>query len=340
MNLPGYNFLPAPLWLINILHVVTLTLHFLFMNFVFGGVIAVLFGKFTNKWDHPVVKQFVRLFPSAMAGTITFGVAPLLFVQLAYHRQIYGASIISGWYWLVIIAAVIFSYYFFYGASFGKNPANRGLYLGLALVGLLYVSFVYSSVFALAEDPALSREVYAGMQSGLAINPDIGSYIFRWLHMVFGAITVGGFLVGWLGQKYEDAYKVGKGFFLWGMTAAALFGFVYLFTFGDYLLPFMRSAAIWVLTIGILLAAGSLHFFFKKKFLPSALMVLLSMICMVVTRHYVRLIRLEEYYDPSTMEVQPQWGIFIVFLICFVLAVGLVWYMIRMFLCSPAPATE
>jgi hypothetical protein len=283
----------------------------------------------------------IQLCPSAMAATITFGVAPLLFVQLTYHRQVYAASIVSGWFWLGIIAAVIFAYYFFYGASFGKGPgARKGVYLSLALVGLVYVSFVYSSVFSLAEDPTLYKQVYASNQSGFALNPDVGSYIFRWLHMITGAITVGGFLFGWLGRNHEDAFRVGKGFFLWGMAAAALFGFVYLFTFGDYMLPFMRSAGVWVLMIGIVLSAGSLHFYFKRKFLPSALMVFVSMVCMVITRHVVRQIRLQDYFEPSTLPVQPQWGIFILFLVFFLVAIGLVWYMLKLFFQNPAPSAE
>ena len=63
MNLPGYNFLSAPLWLITTLHIVTLSLHFAAMNFMVGGLIIILFGKFEDRWNHPVVKQFVRLFP-------------------------------------------------------------------------------------------------------------------------------------------------------------------------------------------------------------------------------------------------------------------------------------
>ena len=65
MELPGYNFLSAPLWLITVLHWVTLTVHFVAMNFVVGGIVALLWGKFTNRWEDDVVKRFVKLLPSA-----------------------------------------------------------------------------------------------------------------------------------------------------------------------------------------------------------------------------------------------------------------------------------
>jgi hypothetical protein len=87
------------------------------------------------------------------------------------------------------------------------------------------------------------------------------------------------------------------------------------------------------------LSAGSLHFFFKKKFLPSALMVFVSMITMVITRHYVRLIRLDGHLDPASMAVEPQWGVFVLFLLFFVLAIALVWYMFRLFFSNPETST-
>lgn len=340
MPLPDYNFIPAPLWLITILHILTLTLHFAAMNFLVGGIIIVLWGKFGNRWEHPTVKTFVKLFPSAMAATVTLGVAPLLFVQLVYHRQMYSASIISGWYWLMIIAAVIFSYYFLYGAAFSKKAGagRRGPYLLLALLGLVYVSIVYSSVFALAEDPDLMKTLYASSQGGLVVNPAVGDYVFRWLHMIFGAVTVGGFFIGLIGRDNQQAFSVGKSFYLWGLVAASVAGLAYLFTLGEDMLDLMRDPAIWVLTIAIVLALGALHFFFKKRFLWSGTMLFLSLLGMVYTRHALRLIRLSPEFDPSSIPVKPQWSIFIVFLVCFVLALGLLWYMLRLYFASKQSA--
>jgi hypothetical protein len=332
MQLPDYNFLSAPLWLITVLHILTLTLHFVAMNFLVGGIIAVLWGKFTNRWDDPTVRVFVKYFPTATAATVTLGVAPLLFVQLVYHRQIYSASIVSGWFWLMITLVLTISYYFLYGASLtDKKDACTGRKLLFALVGLIYVSLVYSSVFSMAESPATIRNLYAGDQSGLSWNTDVMDYALRWLHMMLGAITVGGFFVGWIGQNNPQAFKIGRSFFLIGWVLAALVGFGYLFALGDFLRPFMRSPGIWVLTIGILLSAGGLHFFTKRKFVPSALMLFVSLLMMVASRHYVRLVKLDCVVDPSAMPVRIQWSPFILFLVCFVIALGTVWYMLRLF---------
>jgi len=333
MNLPDYAFLSAPLWLVTLLHWVTLTLHFICMNFLVGGIIIVLFGGFDDRWNNPTVMKFVKLFPSAMAATVSFGVAPLLFVQLVYPNQAYSASIVSGWLWLMIVVVLIAAYYFLYGSAFAKESARSriGIYLSIALLGFVYVSFVYSSVFSLAERPDLYQLLYSGDQSGLVVNPDIGAYIFRWLHMIVGAITVGAFFVGWLGRDDEVAFRIGKRFYLWGMIVGMLLGLVYLFTLGEYLTAFMHHPAIWLLLVSFVLSLASLHFFFKKKFLSAGLMLFVSLVSMVIMRHSLRLILLNDFFDPSTIPIRPQWSIFTIFLIMFVVALALIWYMLWLF---------
>jgi len=333
MNLPDYNFLSAPLWLITTLHWITLTLHFTAMNFLVGGLIVLLHGKFGSRWENATVIQFVRLFPSAMAATVTLGVAPLLFVQLVYPRQIYSAAIVSGWFWLMIVLAAIVSYYLLYGAAFSKAEAFRlkkRLLLG-ALLGLLYVSAVYSSVFSMAERPEFVKQLYASNQSGLVWNPMASDYLWRWLHMIAGAVTVGGFFVGLLGRDDSEAFAAGKRFFLWGMIAASIAGSGYLFSLQPIIAPFMRTPAAWSLMIGMVLSVASLHFFFKRRFLLTAAALFASLLTMVINRHFVRLLTLDGKFDPLTWRVAPQWSPFVLFLVCFLVALAMIWYMLRIF---------
>jgi len=332
MNLPGYDFLSAPLWLISLLHVLTLSLHFAAMNFVVGGILVVLTGRFPDRWDDPTVQKLVRLFPSVMAAVVTLGVAPLLFVQLVFPRQIYSSSIVSGWFWLMVVPAVILSYYSLYAASFsGANGARRGAYFLLALVGFLYVSLVYSSVFSMSERPDLIQKLYAGIPSGTVWNPSLGDYAWRWLHMMLGAVTVGGFFVAFLGRDNPAAYVVGRKFFLWGFVLSSCTGVGYLLSLGPILPGFMRTPGAWSLIVGILLALGSMHLLFTHKLGICAGMLFSSLVLMVVNRHYVRLVRLEGQFDPSGWKVQMQTSPFLMFLACFIASIGLVWYMLRLF---------
>lgn len=332
MQLPDSSLLPAPLWLITVLHLVTLTLHFLAMNFLFGGLVVVLFGRIDGKWHNSTVNRFVMSLPVAVAATVTLGVAPLLFLQLVYYSQAYSAAIVSAWFWMGIIVAVIIAYYAFYGSALSARIGRRPLLLSIAAVVLVYVSVVYSSVFSLAERPDLYRMLYSENQSGVVFNTHLGSWFFRWLHMAAGAIAVGGFFVGLLGRRDTTGFRLGRRFFLWGMIGTMLAGMAYLFTQGDRILPLMRSPAPWMLLVAIVLSLGSLHLFFKGRLYLAGILLALSLLGMVTIRHILRLIVLEGAFDPATLRVEPQWAVFAVFVVCFVIAIGLVWYMIRTYM--------
>jgi len=333
MSLPNYEFLPAPLWLVTTLHLVTLTLHFVAMNFLLGGVIIVLHAAIRKRWDDPTLLKFGRLFPAAMAATVTLGVAPLLFLQVVYPKQVYSAAIVSGWFWLMVIAAVIIAYYALYRAAFKGERVGRvsKTALVVALLGLLYVSLVYSGVFSMAERPKLIHTLYAENQSGLLWNPALGDWFLRWLHMVLGAVTVGGFFVGMIGRNQPATYQTGKQYFVVGMVLASLAGMAYLLSLLPILPAFVHTPAIWALTVAILLSLGSLHFFFKRNFCVSGTMLFVSMLGMVYARHTVRLLKLAGQFDPAAWHVASQWGPFAMFLICFVIALAVLAYMFRLF---------
>jgi len=329
MNLPDYEFLSAPLWLVTTLHLLTLTLHFVAMNFLFGGILITIFAAFRRRWDEPTLKKFSRMFPSAMAATVTLGVAPLLFLQLVYHRQVYAAAIVSGWFWLLIFVVVIVAYYALYRSALKAGNISAPALL-IALAGLIYVSLTYSSVFSMAENPKQMQVLYAANQTGWVWNPSAHDYALRWLHMMLGAVTVGGFIVGFIGRDRPEVYGLGKQFFVGGMVLASLAGMAYLLSLLPYLKAFMHTPAISALTVGVVLSLGSLHFFFKKKFYGAGTMLFVSMLTMVYARHTVRLLKLAGQFDPAAWRVAPQWSVFALFLVCFVAMLAVVGYMIRL----------
>ena len=336
MTLHAYDFIPAPLWILTALHLLTLTLHFVAMNLLAGGAAVLAFLWARGRSGEKAVARYTRALPSIMAATITFGVAPLLFVQLVYPRQIYGASIASGWFWIAIIPAVTVAYYLVYASSTAEAGSKRARwYLLGALAVFFYVSFVYSSVFSMGDAPPEIAALYGASQGGLVLNPHVGTYLARWGHMLLGALTLAGFFLGVLAGQEEKTFRTAKRIFLWAMVGAAALGTVYLLTLGKVLGPFMHSAGIWALAVGILLSLGALHFFFTKRFWVSGTMVFVSMLTMVFARHEVRLLRLAGSFDPATVPVHPQWGVFALFLLFFVVALALLFYMARAFFFGP-----
>lgn len=333
MTLPDSNVLPGPLWLFTALHVLTLSMHFAAMNFLLGGILIVIAGRFEQRWENLTVRRFIALFPAAMAITVTLGVAPLLFLQAVYPRQMYSAAIVSAWFWGLIIPVVILAYYFLYAASFAGNrgASGKARFLWPALLGLLYVSLVYSSVFSMAERPALIQRLYAQNQTGWRWNPEVGDYLIRWLHMILGAVTVGGFFAGMLGKDDPETFPIAKRMFGYGMGAAAAAGLAYVASLGELMASFMRTPAIWALAGGILLSLGSLHLFFKRRFLVSGLALFASLFLMVITRHQLRLVKLRGYFDPASWRIAPQWTPLLLFLVFLIIAVVIVGYMLRLF---------
>ncbi len=329
--LPSYQFLPAPLWLIDTLHILTLTLHLAAMGLLFGGVMVFFFGRAADRWDSAVVPLIRKSFPTLMAATITLGIAPLLFVQLVFPQPIYSASIVSGWFWLLIIAALIVAYYCLYAAGFSKSAAPCGKYLAVALLGMVYVSLVYSSVFSLAERPDTTKALYAANQAGLAFHADHAHWLLRWMHMISGILAIGGFFIRLAGQKDPKASEAGRRFFLGGMILAIVFGCAYLLVPAGVFQAVRGGPALWTLTLAVLLALAAMHLSRNRSPLWAGLFLFLSMLGMVATRHFVRLALLEKHFRPDSVPVSPQWVVFGLFLVCFVLALGTLYYMTALF---------
>lgn len=329
--LPSYEFLSVPLWIVTLLHLVTLTLHFVAMGATFGAVGVLLAGRRDARWRTPAVRRYVKLLPTLMAFTVTLGVAPLLFLQLVYHRTAYAAAIVSGWFWLGVVVAVIAAYYLLYAAALGRREERTGRRLGLAFLCLLFVSLVFSSVFTLAERPETIAAMWGANPLGTALNPELGRWLPRWLHVVAGALALGAFAVAFAARDDEELFVSARTSYLWSMLAAIVLGVGALAGLGDDLVGYMRSSAVWWMLGSLLLAAGSLHFVWKRRLAAGGGMLLASLFAMVVQRQVARLVVLGGALDPGSIPIRPQWGVFALFLAAFVLMLGAVGWMLWLF---------
>jgi hypothetical protein len=332
VTLPSYEFLSAPLWLVTVLHVVTLTLHLAAMGTLFGGIAALLLTRGSAGWDREAVARYVRATPTLMALTVTLGVAPLLFLQLVYHRQVYAAAIVSAWPWLGVVAAVIIAYSLLYSVALSRRgPTVAGRRLVGALLCLLFVSLVFSSVFTLAERPATIAAAWSADASGFVLDPEIGRWLPRWLHMLAGALALGSFALAVFVRADDELFGRARTSYLWSQVFAIALGVGALVGLGDDLTPYMRSSAVWWMLAAVLLTAGSLHFIYRRRLLPAGAMLSASLVAMVVHRHVARLVVLRASLDPGAMAIRPQWSVFALFLVCFVAMLAVVAWMLRLF---------
>lgn len=331
VTLPGHEYLPAPYWLINVLHILTLSLHFLATGLIVGGLCFLFLGRLAGGLPHPVARTIIAALPSAMTSAITLGVAPLLFLQLTLPGQAYSACIASGWHWLAITFAGITGYYLLYGAAFARPDGPRYALLAPAFAAFVYIALVLTSVSQMVETPGAGLALHAAAPHGLRLNPALGDYLPRWLHMLTGAAAIGGFFMTIFARNDAVAARKAQRFFTVTMTLAMILGVVYLATLADQMKPIMRGPAIWVLTVSVIAAFGAMHTAAKNAIVSGALLFV-SLLGMVYARHLVRLISLGDPLNPANIPLRPQWDVFALFLISFVAALGLVAWMVVLFL--------
>ena len=76
---------------------------------------------------------------------------------------------------------------------------------------------------------------------------------------------------------------------------------------------------------------------FHRKLPAAGALLFLSLFGMVVNRHLARLVVLGDAFSPAEMAVRPQWGVFALFLLCFVAMLAVGAWMLRLYFTSRAP---
>ena len=110
--------LPAPVWLLKLLHIVTLSLHFVAVEMLLGGLLlAVLLSLFRSASSQVAARALARRLTVVMTFVINLGVPPLLFAQVLYGRALYTSSVLIGVYWIAIIPTLMLVYWLLYKFS-------------------------------------------------------------------------------------------------------------------------------------------------------------------------------------------------------------------------------
>ena len=185
--------LPAPPALLWALLQLTFLLHLVAMNVVLGGTLLALHWRFSRREEGApqraaLLAFFAKALPVAVAATVTFGVAPLLFVQVLYGRLFFTSSILMAWFWLAIVPLVILAYdgaylLAFRGEALGRARGVAGIVMLLfAVVAFLQVSNATRSI-----RPDTFVDAYRASERGLNLNLGDPTFWPRYLHVLLGA---------------------------------------------------------------------------------------------------------------------------------------------------------
>jgi hypothetical protein len=222
--------LPAPIWLFKLLHIVTLSLHFVAVEMLLGGLLlAILMSLFRTPCSQVAARAVARRLTVVMTYVINLGVPPLLFAQVLYGRALYTSSVLIGAYWISIVLMLMLIYRMLYRFSAqldaGKMAWPAGLIAWL-LAG--FVARLFSSNMTLMLRPESWHSMYSASAAGRFLPTGDPTLTPRWLLMLAGGLLLGGLWLIYLSARSTftaDEQKFLAGF---GGKIAAIAGIAYL----------------------------------------------------------------------------------------------------------------
>ena len=215
--------MPAPFWFIQLFKVLGFTLHVVPMNLWFAGLLlAAWLHCCGSEHGKRFAARLLRQMPILIAFGINFGIVPLLFLQVAYYRFFYPATILMAWHWLYIVVLLIPAYYGVYVYVLGLRdraadmPLWRRAAGWVAAVLFVGIGFLFANGLSLMTNirgwPALwETHSVAGAALGTGLNTADATLWPRWLLMfglALGTTAAWAILdAAWLAGKESPEYK-------------------------------------------------------------------------------------------------------------------------------------
>ncbi len=349
--------LPAPVWLFKILHILTLSLHFVAVEMLLGGLLLAVVlsllgrragGGETARCRRNAAAALGRRLPVVMTFVINLGVPPLLFAQVLYGRALYTSSVLIGLYWISVVFLLMACYWLLYRFTARMDAEKPAWWVGLAawlLAGS--VAKILSTNMTLMLRPEVWQAMYAQSAAGFHLPPHDPTLMPRWLFMICGGLVIGGLWLVWIsGRKSLDAavrrYLCGLG----GrvalvMSVAQISVAWWVFTAqpegvraGLAANPLYHLAGFAWLAVAALLAliggwAGFARPASRTAGWVAALGAFLSLATMTLYRDGIRDVTLAgKGFDVWRQPVEANWSVLILFLALFVAGLGALGWLI------------
>jgi hypothetical protein len=349
--------LPAPVWLLKLLHIVTLALHFVAVEMLLGGLLlAVLLSLLRNSAQaHVTARAIAKRLTIVMTFVINLGVPPLLFAQVLYGRALYTSSVLIGVYWIALIPTLILVYWLLYKFSARLDAGKSAWWVGL-IAWLLAgsVAKVLSTNMTLMLRPEAWRAMYSASGMGAYLPTGDPTLTPRWLLMLAGGLFIAGLWLIYLAGRStftaeEKKYAAGL-----GGSVAAIFGVVYLIaglwaasvqpeavklglTHGVASHPLYRFEGFagygWIALVVVAVLLGAIAAFSRITAAwmcwAGVLAAVLIEIMFTVYRDGVRDVTLlSKGYDVWDRVVVTNWSVVGLFLVLFVAALGVIGWLV------------
>ena len=223
--------LPAPIWLFKLLHIVTLSLHFVAVEMLLGGLLLAV-GLSMLKGSPAALttaRALARRLTVVMTFVINLGVPPLLFAQVLYGRALYTSSVLIGVYWIAIIPMLMLTYWLLYRFSARLDKGQSAWWVGLiAWLTAGSVSRLLSTNMTLMLRPEVWRDMYSASAAGRFLPPGDPTLEPRWLMMMAGGLFIAGLWLVYLAGRATFTAEQKKYMAGLGGKLAVVFGAVYI----------------------------------------------------------------------------------------------------------------
>jgi hypothetical protein len=345
--------LPAPIWLLKLLHIVTLALHLVAVEMLLGGLLlAVLFSLFRHSQPSLVTaRALARRLTVVMTFVINLAVPPLLFAQVLYGRALYTSSVLIGIYWISIIGLLTLTYWLLYRFTARLEAGKSAWWVGLSAWLLAGgIAQLLSTNMTLMLRPEVWRSMYSASAMGAYLPTGDPTLQPRWLMMMAGGLFIGGLWLMYLAGRSTFTAEEKRFLAPLGGKVAAAFGIVYLAAGvwaasvqpeivktglrTDALYKFAGFAGYgWLalVTLAVLVAAIAGFGKVTAKWMSMAVvhLAVLIEIMLVVYRDGVRdLTLLAKGYNVWDRAVETNWWVVGLFLVLFVGGLGVIGWLV------------
>lgn len=361
---------PAPFWFLEFFKVLGFALHLVPMNLWYAGmVVAAVLGLFGRDNARRLAHRLIGAMPVVVALGINFGIVPLLFTQVAYYQVYYPAGILIAWPWFSVIVLLTVAYYgvYVYATQARRGQVKwRGMAAGWVSAALFVViGFLFANNFSLMTNidrwmQIFQRTAVAGAPTGLALNIGDPTLIPRWLLMFGLALTTtaayividAAFFAGNEPEEYRRyAARFAGGLYTLGLVWFAVMGTWYIFGTVDPAMLDAARANPLVLLLGVLTAVGPglpwLLIITQRRGVDRRLAAFTGvaqfgvLALNAISRQWLQNAEIGRYLTIGTEPVNTQWSPLILFLILFVVGLGIVAWMVKQVIAvhrSPAGA--
>lgn len=340
--IPQPDTIPVSWGWLQFLLLLTFPLHLLAMNAMVGGLaIGIVQHIQGGTLQKQLAHRIAIALPLVIAFVVNFGVAPFLFVQVLYGQFLYTSSVLMGAFWILIIPILMIAYYgaYLYDFRFTRLGSTGPWVAVFILILLVVIGFLFSNNMLLMASPGQFSD-YFTHKSGTLLSFEQPSFLPRFLHMLFGALAMGGLFVGLLGRFRKDVHpelavhaeKIGLRSFLIFTLGNILVGFWYLLSLPkELMMLFMggNMGATIAFCIALLLVAGALFTAYKKRMWLTFFHAVALVVVMTFMRSWLRSGYLQNVFTLDQLQVVPQYSPMIFFFVTLVAGIVCLGWLIK-----------